>query len=326
MNINELRASLRGQRYQTPSGQLPVDKATLISAPDRQSLQNANWLQGTVAELGRDGLFRVTTAVGDVTLSARGASLAEGDEIMLSLDRTSGKILFSTFTPSANPVEANPTEVRPAAVEPTQSAVQATLAASGVTPVTHATSGHSAASQQALSAIVPYAHSTSFALAAALLPMTIRGGLLAELIDNQERRYGALSRLTNVATTINIEQVKPIDGSYGYISWNMPFFSEGQILSARWKYGEETSIEDETKRIRRTSFEATFPFSGKLVIEILLDENNAAVAIASDLEMEEELVAELREIIHLISASMGLLSSVSYAWGPGATDPDTDES
>jgi hypothetical protein len=294
--------------------------AHVVNPQDLQSrtplgeLMRSGWVTGEVTEM-REGLVRVRTQMGELLLALRTPSIATGTRLLLSYDQTTGRVSIKpVIEQGAKTVEPAPKETAPAP-PPARSPIQGLLAASTVPPMQLSGQTPSVQSTQALSTLFPTSGSAAFALVVALFPMVVRGGVLGRLANEQSRRYGANSRLTELAKTVLNKPVSKIDSDGHAMGWQMPFFSQGEVHMTKWEQSETPVFDAPERSQKRTFVEVYFDFCGLLQIDALLDDRHIEVVIISERPVPQPVITDIREIAMILAGAFDLEGTFEYLCG-----------
>lgn len=297
--------------------------AHVVHSSDAQSrstlaeLVRSEWVKGEVIGI-RDGAMQVRTSFGDLLLALRSSAITTGTRLLLSYDQTSGRVNVRPDI-GPDPKAAPPKEALSTAQSPltqTRPSLPGLLAASQASPASPASPPANAMqSTQALSAAFPSATSAAFALVVALFPMTVRGGILGRLASQQSRRYGASSRLVDLASKSALKPVGSVDGNAHALGWQMPYFSQGEIHMTRWRESEEPVFDAPERRLRRVFLEAGFDFCGLLQIDAVLDQEHLSLTITTERPLPQSLIDSLQEIASVLSSAFTLRTRFSYLFG-----------
>lgn len=298
--------------------------AHVVTSSDAQSrstlaeLQRAEWIKGEVVGQ-REGSMQIRTQFGDLLLALRSNAITTGTRLLLSYDQTTGRV---NVRPEINTGGQAPSAKEAGPIPPSMGA-QPRLSLTGLllpsstppAPTAATPPVNTMQSTQALSAAFPSAGSAAFALVVALFPMTVRGGVLGRLAAQQSKRYGGSSRLVELTSRTALKPVSSVDGNAHAMSWQMPYFSQGEIHMTRWRESEEPVFDAPERRQRRVFVEADFEFCGLLQIDAVLDESQMVLTITTARPLPQSLVNSLQEIAGLLSRAFALQTRFSYLFG-----------
>ncbi len=310
-----------------PSGQSATlsapkgsESATLITSASIRDLVRAGWIEGKVVGTNSEGVYRLSTSIGELSISAPKLTLALGGKLMLSYDNSSGRIVYNLSFPQ---IESTPKEITAPANNGSTAVsrpppLPLSLAFSEVAPVDRSgltASGVNGNSTQVLSHVFPSTSNTSFALAVALFPMVVRGGILGRLASDQHNKYASASRLSKMAEEAMLQPIKRIDDSVGYFGWQMPFFSEGKSFVANW-YQTEPEEAGSEPAPRKTFLEVEFDFSGVIQIEAVLYDEDLSITLVSEMELDGELLEVLQQLTDALARALKVNIRFYASYGP----------
>lgn len=309
--------SMRGQSAVSATDKLNIGQ--LINTPAGIGAARLDWVPGTIARQLNDGLIVFRTPFGDMTARMSDLQFAVGSNVSFKIDEN-GKIIvkpnFPDVTPSKTIIDNSISRSIP--VENMKASLLSLLTlSSGVEPVKAGLSAQSADATKILASIFPHISSGSFAFAAALYPMTVRGGLLAEAATDQEGRLKGRSHLFDTAERILISPPPRIDGSFGWLSWNMPFYEHGSLKESKWMSRDDISGGRlGSSAPKQMVVEIYLEALGKTQLRAVSDNEVIDLLIVSEQAMPESLLEELIAIAGLVGTALGVQVKTSYETGP----------
>ena len=291
----------------------------IVNSPPGINVAKIDWVPGTIQNVLSNGGFLLRTPLGDMSVKLSGATFSIGDRVSFRLTPNGNLLVNPDFTiASKAPLNNVQPQLRPIDSRPLSSSFLS-VSLSGVDPIKTGISPNVEMNMNAnriVSSIFPHLNSGNFAYAASLFPQTVRGGLLSRVAMDSEGRMKVSGRLSDLVEKSLLMPVPKIDGSYGWVSWNMPFYNSGYIMDSKWlTRDEDNPDQDISEKIKHTVVEIYLEFAGRVQLSCLSSEYEVDIQVISERIMPDKIVEEIEAASILISNALGLHSRFDYLYG-----------
>lgn len=293
--------------------------ARVLNSPAGISAARIDWVPATISNVLTNNVNLLRTPFGEMSIKTMGSNLNIGDKIFFKYD-SKGDIQIK---PNLNLIQNNlPKENIPLGSKPL-SPNYLSISVSNLEPVKGMpipgtmNNINIAQTNKMVSSIFPHINNVSFSYAASLFPQTVRGGLLSRVAINDERKIILSGRLSDMVEKALINPAPKIDGSYGWVSWNMPFFDSGFFYNSKWLVRDEEHDDDVDgkKDVRHTVIELNTEIFGNLQLSCLTFENQVDIEIISEHIIPEIIRDEITSTAVAIANILNLHTRVTFGFG-----------
>ena len=296
-----------------------ITSGTIINSPPGIQAANLGWVQASLSKVLNDGSLNLRTPMGNLIVRVSNNIFNIGDTVSFRFD-SAGKIILRPEFSTSNLMENTSNMVnKNMSVKAPFNVANTLLGVNNIDPIKPSLPNAlmETNTNKLISALVPHMSSASFAFAASLFPLVVRGGILSKSMINQEGRLKSQSRLLDVAEKLLISPAPRIEGSLGWNGWNMPFFESGKSIESKWLYREENDVhEDKETTVKHTIVEIDLDFCGKTQVSCLADDLSADIQVISKIKIDEDLQKEIGETIKLIGSILNYHIRIEFIDGP----------
>ena len=294
--------------------------ATIISSPPGISAARLNWMPVAVSKITENNLLSLRTPMGEMSIRANGLQAAEGDRLQIKINNNGTLAIRANFVPDeigktnmAGAPAGGASRVLPS--QPLYSPAVA-LSVAAVEPVKALVIGanNPVHANKVVSSIFPHLSSGAFSFAAALFPHNVRGGMLADAVRDQEGTKHLHGRTHELAEKVLLSPAPKIEGSFGWLGWNLPFYNQSKIMESKWFSRDEEDEKEQDDR-KHTLVEIHLEFAGRVQISCLSNGENAHIQIVTEHPVQDELVNELLSTSVLISKVLGINATAEVDTG-----------
>ena len=168
-----------------------------------------------------------------------------------------------------------------------------------------------------VSSIFPHLNSGAFSFAAALFPHNVRGGMLFDAVRDQEGTKHLHGRMHDLAEKVLLSPAPKIEGSFGWLGWNLPFYNQSKFMESKWFSRDEDrdEVPEEEDQRKHTIVEIHLEFAGRVQISCLSNGDRAHVQIATEYPIQEELIDELLSTSVLVAQVLGMNANAEVVHG-----------
>jgi hypothetical protein len=294
--------------------------AKVINSPAGISAARIDWVPATISNTLNNNIYLLRTPIGEMSISLSSGKLSIGDQIFFKYDLNGNLQLkpnFSVLDISNKPTDNLPLNSRPLTSNYLSIAVSNLdpIKASAIPGIT--SNENIANANRVVSSIFPHINSHSFAYAASLFPQTVRGGLLSRIALNDERRMILSGRLGDMVEKALILPTPKIDGSYGWVSWNMPFFDRGYFFNSKWLVRDEEheDIENEKRDLKHTVVEINTEVFGKIQISCLSNKEEVDLELISEYPINNEIIEDLNSCAIILANLLNIQTRFKSGFG-----------
>lgn len=316
--INNIGSGLRALAQTTAN--TSTVSATIISSPPGISAAKLNWLPVVVANTSQNNLLSLRTPMGEMSVRMTGFTAQVGDRLLVKL-QSNGTM---NVKPDFNQVGLDRTNVagqqNSSLINNVRSSYSPAVAVSlaNVEPIKASITGgvsNPNYANKVVSSIFPHFNSGAFSFAAALFPHNVRGGMLAEAVKNQESSSIA-GRTHDLAEKMLTSPAPRIEGSMGWLGWNLPFYNQSKLMESRW-FSRDEEPEDEIapETRKHTIVDIYLEFAGRVQISCLTDGENAHINISSERPLPDGLAEELLATSTLVAKVLGINATAEIVVG-----------
>lgn len=294
-------------------------RASLIQAPDSLTRAASGWFDALAVRRLPDGSFAFRTELGEASVRLpEGVSIKLGTAVHLRLDGD-GQVSLRI---RPEQVEARFILPQPSAPAPAQLREAPLVAFSlleALTPVRPglaAPAGQSEAAQSVLS-LLPHAGSGAFALAAALYPQIMRSGEFSRLLAQSKDTSGIrnASRLLERIEGIASAPAPRMEGSNGWLGWQLPFWDGSALRESRWLVKPDEPSDEDLPRVHQALVEMNLPTLGRIQIHCMADGELWDFTVITERALPEYLRGELAAGLSFATDLLKLSARIGFQVG-----------
>ncbi|RVV96872.1 hypothetical protein EKE94_16130 [Mesobaculum littorinae] len=295
-----------------------VAGARLISALSPQHPARQGWVTGRVIESFPGGVIRLATPQGSLLISAPGATADIGAVVRLRLDGTQANFAPATATDpatrAADPHPPAPPQITAAARGVGDAAPPLPRLAPSELPPPVPIAPYGAPAP-ALAALFPATTSPAFALIAGLFPVAAAQCHLRRLAAGRGPRartgVAPAGRVAEAAALALAPSDRGETAEPGWLRWVMPFFSDGQLHSARWGRRRDTPPPEGHGGLE-VYVEAEFPVTGQLRLKAAWTSAGLDIEVTSARPLPDLLLRDLDVSAARLTGELGYPVRLSH--------------